>query len=306
MKKVKDISNSSSFQIDDFAQLGFQATETAKTSKILSAMKQDKDCFKIFAFTANMVASGLRGLFSSWIENDMANLVITTGGAIDHDIIKAYADYDIASFNEDDSALFKKGINRLGNILINNSRYELLEKKSKPVFTSLLLENKKPITPIALAKEFGKFIGKTSKNPKKSFLYQCYKKNIPVYSPALIDSAIGLQIFFFRQDHADFIIDQAGDFSSLAAQILSAKKTGALILGGGSSKHFSLGLNLLRGGLDYACYVSTSNEFDGSLSGAAPKEAKSWGKISKNANSCFVHGEATLVFPLLHHWVLDI
>ncbi len=305
MKKVKDFTSKVSFDIAQFENLGFQSTELVRSAKIMSEMKQDKDCYKIFAFTANMVASGLRGLFSKWIEYDMTNLVITTGGAIDHDIIKAFSDYEIASFNEDDSKLFSKGINRLGNILIDNSRYQLLEKKSQALFKKLYSQNKKIITPIYLAKEFGKYIGENSKHPEESFLYQCYKKNIPVYSPALIDSALGLQLFFFKQDHSDFVIDQTGDFSGLAAEILSAKKTGALILGGGSSKHFTLGLNLLRGGLDYASYISTSSEYDGSLSGALPKEAKSWGKVSKKAHSNIVYCEATIAFPLLYHWVIE-
>lgn len=40
-----------------------------------------------------------------------------------------------------------------------------------------------------------------------------------------------------------------------------------------------------RNGADYAVYINTGNEFDGSDSGARPEEAKSWGKIRKEANA---------------------
>jgi deoxyhypusine synthase len=56
---------------------------------------------------------------------------------------------------------------------------------------------------------------------------------------------------------------------------------------------------MLRNGLDYAVYINTAQEFDGSDSGAMPEEAVSWGKILPNAQSVKVFGDATILFPLL-------
>ena len=39
-----------------------------------------------------------------------------------------------------------------------------------------------------------------------------------------------------------------------------------------------------RNGADYAVFVNTGQEFDGSDSGAQPDEAVSWGKIRMDAN----------------------
>ena len=86
---------------------------------------------------------------------------------------------------------------------------------------------------------------------------------------------------------------------NLAKIVLKADKTGAIILGGGIAKHHTIGVNILREGLDYAVYVSTATEYDGSLSGARPKEAISWSKINKEANHVFVNGDATIIFPLI-------
>ena len=44
---------------------------------------------------------------------------------------------------------------------------------------------------------------------------------------------------------------------------------------------------------------TTAGEGDGSLSGARPKEAKSWGKLKEEANSVTVEGDATIIFPLI-------
>jgi len=57
----------------------------------------------------------------------------------------------------------------------------------------------------------------------------------------------------------------------------------------------------MRNGADYAVYINTGQEFDGSDSGANPDEAVSWGKIKLTAKPVKVSAEATLVFPLIVH-----
>ena len=44
-------------------------------------------------------------------------------------------------------------------------------------------------------------------------------------------------------------------------------------------KHHICNANLMRNGADYAVYINTASEFDGSDSGASCDEAVSWGKI---------------------------
>ena len=56
---------------------------------------------------------------------------------------------------------------------------------------------------------------------------------------------------------------------------------------------------MLRNGADYAIYINTAPEYDGSDSGALPDEAVSWGKILPRAESVKVFGDATILFPLL-------
>ena len=80
---------------------------------------------------------------------------------------------------------------------------------------------------------------------------------------------------------------------------IGLKKSGVIILGSGIVKHSILNANMLRNGTDYAVYINTAEEFDGSDSGALPDEAVSWGKIEKNAESVKVFGDATILFPIL-------
>ncbi len=298
--KVTDLKLSRKISLEEWgAQLestGFQATELARAVDLLNRMYADKECTRFLAFTSNLMASGLRGLLMDLVEEKKVDAVITAGGALDHDLLRSYREYGVGSFQEDDAKLHKKGVNRLGNILVDNAHYVFLEKWVQPLLKKMHAENR-VVSPREVASALGE---KLARDKKRSFLAACYKNNIPVFCPGIVDSALGLQMHFFKQDHPGFAVDATGDMKELATLVLSAKRTGALVLGGGISKHYTIASNLLRGGLDYAVYVTTSGEYDGSLSGAPAKEAKSWGKIREKAQTAVVHGEATLVFPLLH------
>ncbi|MEM4057270.1 MAG: deoxyhypusine synthase family protein, partial [Thermoplasmata archaeon] len=69
--------------------------------------------------------------------------------------------------------------------------------------------------------------------------------------------------------------------------------------GGGISKHHTIWWNQFKGGLDYAVYITTAEEYDGSLSGARLREAVSWGKIKAKAKYITVEGDATIILPIL-------
>jgi deoxyhypusine synthase len=278
------------------AGAGFQATEIGEAVRIIKEMKKDKATV-FLSFTANMAASGLRGIITQMARDRFVDVIITTGGSIDHDIIRAEKPYIIGDFGLDDTQLHKKGINRLGNILIPSDRYVLLEKRLQKLFADL--HSRKGVwTPSELIREIGKSI-----SDEGSFLHWAARNDIPVFCPGITDSAIGLQLYFYRQDHKDFCIDVGGDMR-LADIVINAEKTGGIILGGGIAKHHTIGVNILREGLDYAVYITTAAAWDGSLSGATSNEAKSWSKIKEKGNAATVYGDASIVLPLIMARVL--
>ncbi|MFA6530671.1 MAG: deoxyhypusine synthase, partial [Candidatus Micrarchaeia archaeon] len=295
MENVKDLRIGDSIS----SSTGFQATQIGRAVEIIKKMKKEK-ALTFLSFTSNMAATGLRGLFAELCERKLVDVIITAGGSLDHDLIRAYAYYPIGDFFMDDLELHHKGINRLGNVLIPNERYELLEQKIKPVFEKLYSGKSGPVVaPSEIAQGIGASID--AKHGKNSFLYWSAKNHIPVFCPGITDSAIGLQTYFFKQNakRKDFGIDVTKDMKTLAQLVLDADKTGGIVLGGGISKHHTIGVNILRGGLDYAVYVTTSSPWDGSLSGARTQEAVSWGKINEKANYVTIDGDATVVVPIL-------
>ena len=119
-----------------------------------------------------------------------------------------------------------------------------------------------------------------------------------------MDGAVGSQVWLFANRRPDFKVDVIADEKRLSDIVFESKKTGALVIGGGISKHHTIWWNMFKGGLDYACYVTTAVEYDGSLSGAQVREAISWGKVKEKARQTTLYSEATIALPLIATYAL--
>ncbi len=273
---------------------GFSAKNLAIAVNIMKKMNSDKKCFKFLSFPAAVVSTGLRGAIAQAIESGMFDAIITTCGTLDHDLARAWGGkYYHGAFELDDSELHKKGVNRLGNILIPNDDYgKTIEDGMQPVLKELAMR-KKDWSGRELIKEFGLRL-----KDNNSILYQAAKRNIPVFVPGITDGAFGTNMVWFSQDNK-FCLDLLDDERALANIAFDNKDTGALMIGGGISKHHTIWWSQFKGGLDYAVYITTASQYDGSLSGARLTEAVSWGKVKEDAKYVTVDGDATIILPLI-------
>jgi deoxyhypusine synthase len=282
--------------IDSFASTGFQATHLARAVEIVRQMRKDK-CTIYLGYTSNMVTSGLRDVFRYLAEHKLVDIIVTTAGGVEEDIIKCIKPFVLGDFEASGAELRDKGVNRTGNIFVPNSRYCAFEDWLMPLLDKMAKEQRESghiITPSEFVDRLGKEI-----DNKDSIYYWCHKNNIPVFCPALTDGSIGDMMYFFKFKNPDFAVDIVQDMKRLNDLTFDAKKTGLIILGSGVVKHHILNTNMMRNGCDYAVYINNSQEFDGSDAGARPDEAVSWGKILPEARSIKVFGDATILFPLI-------
>ena len=273
---------------------GFNARLLARGWEILREMLEDGECLKMLSFPACLMATGTRGVIREFVKEGFFDLVLTTCGTLDHDLARSFGKYYHGSFEADDEELREKGINRVGNVFVPHSSYGLLiERKMQRFLRELYRSGKRELSTHELCWELGRWIGK-----EDSFLYWCYRRKVPVIVPGITDGAVGYQLWSFCQEH-DLKVDTMKDENLLCEKIWSSRRTGALVVGGGISKHHLLWWAQFAGGLRYAVYLTTAHEYDGSLSGARTREAISWGKIGKGAKHITVEGDATLCLPLL-------
>jgi deoxyhypusine synthase len=275
---------------------GFESRNLAEGFRILKSMNDNQSCTKFLSFVGALISTGVRGIIRNMLKNKMFDCVITTCGALDHDIARTYEKYYAGKFEMNDNILLRKKIHRLGNVLVPMKNYgPLIEEKTQSCFNNMYYkQNKRNISSYEVADHIGSTLDESS------FLYWAHRNKIPVIVPGIVDGAVGSQLSMFHETHRDFTVDILKDQKRLSDLIYEAKNTGALMVGGGISKHHTLWWNQFRGGLDYAVYITTASEWDGSLSGALVSEAISWGKVTSNAAQTTIHAEATILLPFLY------
>ncbi|MCX6695559.1 MAG: deoxyhypusine synthase [Candidatus Altiarchaeota archaeon] len=280
---------------------GFTAKKLSVGVDILADMVKDEDSVNFLSFPACIVSTGTRGVIAELLKRNLFQVVVTTCGTLDHDLARVWRNYYHGDFMLDDNVLHKKGVNRLGNILIPNECYGIiLEERMQPVLQELYDKGVREVSGFELVWEFGRRL-----KDKNSILYWASKNQIPVIVPGILDGAFGSQLYFFSQQHRDFKLNPFKDEDKLADIVFKAKKSGALMIGGGISKHHTLWWNQFKDGLDKVVYLTSAPEWDGSLSGARIREAVSWGKVKEKAKYVTIEGDATINLPLMAAALID-
>ncbi|KAF7301641.1 hypothetical protein MIND_00729600 [Mycena indigotica] len=306
--------------IQSYERIGFQATSLGRAIDVVNKMRQwrlsddpvgpdesddyldptvraETRCKVFLGYTSNLISSGLREVILHLVKNKQVSVLVTTAGGIEEDLIKCLGKTYLADFNLDGADLRKRGMNRIGNLVIPNDNYCKFEDWLTPILDTMLAEQQQSgqvWTPSSFIHRLGKEI-----NNEESVYYWAYKNNIPVFSPALTDGSLGDMIYFHSFRSPGLIIDIVRDIREINEISRKAKKAGMIVLGGGVCKHQIANAMLMRNGADYSVFINTGQEFDGSDSGARPDEAVSWGKIRAGAEAVKVFADATLVFPML-------
>lgn len=274
-----------------------ETAEKLPDSSTKTSSETAERCTIFLGYTSNMVSSGLRETIRYLVQHKMVDVLVTTAGGIEEDLIKCFKPFYLGDFNVNDHELRKNGLNRIGNMLVPSENYCVFEDWVLPIFKEMHEEQKTKgviYTPSKMINKLGEKI-----NNEESIYYWAYKNQIPVYCPAITDGALGDMLFFNSYKNEDFILDVIGDVRDLNKICLRAKKTGVIILGGGVVKHHIMNANIWRNGADYGVFINTGIMYDGSDSGATPSEAVSWGKIKLQGEYTKVFCEATLVFPII-------
>jgi deoxyhypusine synthase len=293
-KAIDEVNNMLQWKFEPSA--GEEAEELAESL----ATNDRADRCKIFlGYTSNLVSAGVRENIRYLVQHRMVDVLVTTAGGVEEDVIKCLAPTYVGDFQMKGADLRSKGINRAGNMLIPNSNYCKFEDWVMPILESMLQEQTEKgtlWTPSKVIRRLGMEI-----KHEDSICYWAAKNNIPIYCPALTDGSLGDMLYFHTYKSPGLVIDVVKDIRAMNDEALKAKprKTGIIILGGGVPKHHICNANLMKNGADFAVYLNTAQEYDGSDSGARPDEAVSWGKIRADATPVKVHGDASILFPLL-------
>jgi deoxyhypusine synthase len=276
------------------------AGRLGRTTEIIQKMFNDSECFTFLSMSGPMVPGGLRKIVSHLVKSGKIDAIVTSGANIVHDLVEAYggAHYRVPT-GKDDYELREAGMGRIADINVKEEDFEKFEKGIYEFIDALPEDKMTTLAPSEFLMELGQTI-----NDEMSILKQAAEKNVPIFSPGLMDSMLGFHLYTYSTTKT-LSLDFVKDLRILGEIVTQTKKTGAIMLGGGLTKHFTMGSTILKGGLNMAVQITLDRPEGGSLGGAPLVEGVSWQKMQTESNFETVIGDATIIFPLLVIGVLS-
>jgi len=304
--KIEDI-------VEVYARSGFNARKLGEAAKLYSKMIKE-DAVICLTVSGAMTPVGIGGIIQTLIERGFVDWIITTGANVYHEDHFAWG-FPIKQghYEVDDMKLYEKEIVRIRDVFIKF--YETLEAEDQ-VVQKMFKENliDKPFTSAEFCNLMGNITKKKAKFPEKSFIASAYEYDVPVYTPALLDSSLGLNLAVHRLRDKVYTLDFVREIIEQAAIVYHSKKSGIVELGGGVPKNSAqqtgpLLDQILRrddGGQDYIIQITDARPDTGGLSGATLQEGKSWGKVhDAHQDMITVYADSTIAFPILALYVLS-
>lgn len=137
------------------------------------AVRAGTKCKIFLGYTSNMISSGLREVILHLVKHNHISAIVTTAGGIEEDFIKCLGKTYMGSFDLDGATLRRKGMNRIGNLLVPNDNYCSFEDWLIPILDKMLEEQKESgevWSPSSVIRRLGKEI-----NNEESVYYWAYK-----------------------------------------------------------------------------------------------------------------------------------
>jgi len=266
----------------------------SKATKIVSEIFRDKKYTVLLTLAGPLVPAGLRSIIRYLIEENYIQCLVTTGANVTHDLVESFGyRHKIGDSSINDMHLKDRGLGRIYDICIEQKAFEKLEKEIHKILEDIPMNKRRGISSYELLWEIGDRLKKND-----SILKAARKQNVPIICPCLQDSILGLNLWTFSQLKT-LGLNSLLDLDKLTEIMFSAKKLGAIILGGGVPKHHTLIASTLRGGFDAAIQITLDRPEGGGLSGAPLEEAISWKKVKSDKKIVTVIGDVTMLFPLI-------
>jgi deoxyhypusine synthase len=245
------------------------------------------------------------------VENRYIDVLVSTGANISEDLFEAlgYAYYQ-GSQLADDAELLEHQVDRYYDVYADELQYRKMEDFIGEFMGTL--EAGRAYSSADFLREFGRY---QSERGIESIAAAAFRAGVPVFSPAMADSAYGVAAFVrHRRNGLNLIVDQLKDFVQLGAIGERSGSTSVIYIGGGVPKDtiqlVTVMVDLARGGDEtfphrYAVQITTDAPQWGGLSGCTFEEAVSWGKIDPHGDHAVCYCDATIALPLLAHALLE-
>ena len=279
--------------VEEMYYTSYNARRLGIASKLYREMVE-RDVQIFFSLAGAMIPGGMRNVISGMIRDGFIHTLITTGANVVHDVVEALGINHLqGDETEDDVSLKQKNLNRIYDVFLPQVGFEKLEE----FIMSAVSEMRGGVS----SREFLTILAEKIKD-RNSVIKSALENDVPVFCPTLHDSVIGLHIMLYGKNMK---IDFSSDMKELLNMMFEKKEKGAVMIGGGVPKNFTLQSMLLGEGFDYAIQITTDSPHFGGLSGATLDEAKSWCKLKESAKAVTVYCDATIALPMIYAYLKE-
>ena len=297
--------------VEAFSGASIQARNIGQAAHVYENMLTDADRpTVILGLSGPLIAAGLRKIIRDLVDLGLVDVIVSTGAVLYQDLYQARGfKHYVGSPRADDSVLRDLSIDRIYDTYVDEIKFEETDRYIAAIISEM------PPGSYSSREVMSSLSSKLSDS--NSILYTAYKRGVPVFSPALNDSSIGigLTLLHARQKgmKEHFVLDSIKDNYEIVEVILNSRKTGVIYVGGGTPKNWINDAEVMAGyafnteikGHSYALQITTDSPHWGGLSGSTLEEARSWGKIQKKATTATAYVEASIGLPLIAAYVIE-
>ncbi len=294
-----------------FQGSSIQSRNLGICARVWERMLQDPDRPTIIlGLSGPLIAAGLRKVLRDMVKYGLVDAIASTGAVMYQDFYQAMGgQHYVGTPDADDSVLHEMKIDRIYDTYVDE---DLFEKTDKHI--GKMLEEKIPPGNYS-SRQILEFLGDLA-DDDNSILHTARKYGVPVFSPALNDSSIGIGLTVYyvnTMGKPRVTLDCIKDNHEILKIINKSKKTAAIYIGGGTPKNWVNDAVVMANytyereidGHSYAIQVTTDAPHWGGLSGSTLEEAQSWGKVHTDATHRTVNVEASVALPLMVGYLIQ-
>jgi deoxyhypusine synthase len=289
--------------LEKMETISFQGRNLALAHQVWLQMLSE-NALVIMGMSGALIPAGMRRLVAYLIKNRYIDVLVCTGANLYHDLHETLGrKHYLGDPGLSDAELQEQLVDRIYDTYA--SEEEFREANEWIGGFAAQLDN----THAYSTREFLHLLGRELSEiaTEDGILTSAYKSRVPVFCPAITDSAFGVSIGISRIEKKNpFQFDVIQDVVEMANVVSKTRSTGVIFFGGGTTKTFiqqsETAASMLTGnvrGHKFAVQVTTDTPFYGGYSGAELDQAQAFGRMAKNSRSVTVRCDATIALPML-------
>ena len=290
--------------VNELRSTSFTSREIYNACQLYKQMLEEEELTVILTIAGSTQAAGCLKLYRDLVRYNMVDIIVATGASIiDMDLFEGLGNkHYIGSSKADDNILREEYIDRIYDTFISEDDLKQVD--------NFIADFANKISDTTMSsREFLNKLGwhlRTS----NSLVQECYKEDVPIFCPALNDSAAGIGLLMHQTNNPDshLVIDSIKDLRELTYLKVEMQNTGLFMVGGGVPKNFAQDIVVAAESIghrvpmhQYAIQLTVADVRDGACSSSTLDEASSWGKVD-NTNTQMVYGEATSTLPIIANY----